>query len=159
MQKGDINKEPMDINELAQDVLASAQLDGCDGFDSVLDLGHDLPMVLANRIQVQRILNNLIRNGIEAARASGMPCESIMIRVKTAVEHGMAQVTIQDNGPGIDADMNDEVFKPFFTTKPHGIGMGLAVSDALAKANGGCLWVDQGGSPGATFHLALPFSS
>ncbi len=159
LQKGDVVAAPMDINESVRDAIAFALNDGFDGFHHELHLEQNMPPVLANRIQVQRILTNLIRNGVEAARDAGMSGTAITIRVQTAEEAGMAQVTVQDNGPGLDAEWSGRIFDPFFTTKPRGIGMGLAISRALAKANGGRLWVDPAAGPGATFHFTLPFAS
>jgi two-component system sensor kinase FixL len=70
----------------------------------------------------------------------------------------MAQVTIQDNGPGFTKEEVQRLFEPFFTTKTGGIGMGLAISRSLIEMNGGQLWHDPEEGPGATFHLTLPFS-
>lgn len=66
---------------------------------------------------------------------------------------------VQDSGPGLDQLMVERIFEPFFSTKPSGIGMGLAISRALIEANGGQLWVDPDAKPGAKFYFTLPFSS
>ena len=68
-------------------------------------------------------------------------------------------MTIQDNGPGIDNEDFQHLFKPFFTTKGKGMGMGLAVSRSLIEMNGGQLWVDPQQGPGAMFHFTLPFAT
>lgn len=156
---GDLAIAPIDMNEMVRDAIAAVQHDSHEGFHPVLQLKHDLPAVMANRIQVQSILTNLIHNGVEAARNAGMSVSTAMIRVQTDSKSGMAQITVQDNGPGLDADMASKIFTPFFTTKLRGIGMGLAVSHALAKANGGKLWASPVAGPGATFYLTLPFAS
>ena len=148
----------LDINELVAEAVAAAQHDGMEAFCPELDLEQALPEVMVNRIQVQRILTNLVRNGVEAARDAGLSGSEIRIRVQTDCEFGMARVTVQDNGPGLDGAMDGKLFTPFFTTKSNGIGMGLAISQALAKANGGQLWADPAANPGATFHLTLPFA-
>jgi signal transduction histidine kinase len=81
------------------------------------------------------------------------------LTVRTKIDAYAAQVTIQDNGAGIKEKHLHRLFKPFFTTKSKGIGMGLAVSRSLMEANGGQLWFDPQEEPGATFHLTLPFAS
>jgi two-component system sensor kinase FixL len=73
-------------------------------------------------------------------------------------EQNVAQVTIQDNGPGIKQSDIHRLFQPFFSTKPDGIGMGLSISRSLIEANGGQLWIDPDEGPGATFHLTIPFA-
>jgi signal transduction histidine kinase len=71
----------------------------------------------------------------------------------------MGHVTVQDSGPGINQEILRRIFQPFFTTKPTGIGMGLAISRALIEANGGQLWLEPNTKLGATFHFTLPFHS
>jgi signal transduction histidine kinase len=70
----------------------------------------------------------------------------------------MAQVTVQDSGPGLDVETAHRIFAPFFTTKPTGVGLGLAISRALIEAHDGQLWADNEAGPGATFHFVLPFA-
>lgn len=159
LQKGDLVTEAIDINGIVRDAIAIAQNDGFGGFYPMLRLEPNMPLVLANRLQVQKVLTNLIRNGVEAVRDAGLAKSAIIIRVQTAAIPGMAQVTVQDNGPGLNAETASRMFDPFFTTKSRGIGMGLAVSRALVKANGGELWADPASGPGATFHFTLPLAS
>jgi len=70
----------------------------------------------------------------------------------------MAQVTVQDRGPGLSEEAARRIFKPFYTTKPRGIGMGLAISRALVEANGGRLWCEAAPGHGGIFHFTLPFA-
>lgn len=158
LQQGELVKEPIDINELIQETLTIVQNDGYGGFHPKLQLQQGLPPVLGNRIQVQKVLANLLRNGVEAMREVGVPTAAITIKVQTLAEKSVVLVTIQDNGPGLNAEMAQRIFDPFFTTKPSGIGMGLAISRALIEANGGQLWVDPEDKPGATFHFTLPLA-
>lgn len=159
LHTGDLVTEPIDINETVRDAIAIAQNDGLSGFHPMLYLEPNMPPVLANRLQVQKVLTNLIRNGVEAVRDAGLARSAIIIRVRTATIPGMAQVTVQDNGPGLNAEMVSRIFDPFFTTKSRGIGMGLAISRTLVKANGGELWADPAAGSGATFHFTLPLAS
>jgi signal transduction histidine kinase len=82
----------------------------------------------------------------------------ITVSVRTKSDANMAHVSVQDKGPGLDAETAKRVFEPFFTTKKSGIGMGLAISRALTEANGGQLWLDLNTDIGATFHFTLPFA-
>jgi two-component system, LuxR family, sensor kinase FixL len=118
----------------------------------------DLPLVQANRTHVQRTLTNLLHNGIQAMQQAKVPLPAITVTVRTIKDKSVAQVTIQDNGPGVNNDVIQHLFEPFFTTKPGGIGMGLAISRSLIELNGGQLWFDPEEGPGATFHLTLPFA-
>lgn len=159
LQKGDIESEPVDLNHVVRESLAIAQKDGYGGFHPILQLEHALPCVQANRTQVQKVLVNLLRNGVEAMRGAGVPAAEITITVRTRADLNMVQVTVQDSGPGLNEEVTRRVFEPFFTTKPKGIGMGLAVSRALIEANGGQLWLDPEAGPGAVFHFTLPVAA
>ncbi len=159
LHKGDAGAEPLDLNQLVRDALIIAENGGYGGFHAVVELEPELRPVVANQLHVQKVLVNLLHNGVQAMRSAGVAEAAIIIRVKTAAERHLAQVTVQDSGPGLDAATVDRIFEPFFTTKPQGIGLGLAISRALIEAHGGQLWADPAAGPGATFHLTLPFAS
>jgi two-component system sensor kinase FixL len=150
---------PLDIGEAVREVINVVKAGGYGKFHPVLDLELGLPPVLANRVQIQKVLDNLLKNGIDAMREAGVADPSVTITVRTMAGRNMAQVTVKDNGPGFDADMARRVFEPFFTTKAGGIGLGLAISRTLIQAHGGQLWADRDGLPGATFHFTLPFAT
>jgi len=151
--------EAFDLNKEILDVLDTASSEHELQFHSILRLEEGLPLVRANRTHIQRVLLNLLHNGIEAMQEVGVPLPSITVTVRTIKEVGVAQVTIQDNGPGVKNGDFQRLFEPFFTTKTRGIGMGLAISRSLVEANGGQLWVDPQESPGATFHFTLPLAT
>ena len=113
----------------------------------------------ANRLQIEKVLTNLIENGIEAMHDTEARARTIAVTVRTTADPGMAQVTVLDEGPGIDADTLNHIFEPFFTTKARGLGMGLAISRAIVEAHGGQLWVESIPGAGAGFHFTLPFAS
>ncbi len=159
LQKGKVELAPTDLNEVVLEALHITQHNGYGGFKSKLDLEPELPKVLANRTQLQKVLVNLLRNGVEAAQNIGVPIAEIQVLVRTHAELKMAEVIIQDNGPGLTDDAKERIFEPFFTTKQHGVGMGLVISRSLIEANGGQLWFDVNKSDGATVHLTLPFVS
>jgi two-component system sensor kinase FixL len=151
--------EAFDLNKEIHDVLNIARSEHELKFHSRLQLESGLPPVLGNRVHVQKVLLNLLHNGIEAMQQAGVPLPSITVIVRSAKNEGFAQVTIQDNGPGIDNEDFQHLFEPFFTTKGKGMGMGLAVSRSLIEMNGGQLWVEPQQGPGATFHFTLPFAT
>lgn len=156
LQEGDPATEPLDLGNLVREALGIMQNDGYGGFFPVLQLERGMPPVLGNRIQLQKVLVNLLRNGVEAMRTAQVPRAFITISAHALAEQNMAQITIQDNGPGLAEDTARRIFDPFFTTKDNGIGMGLAISRSLIESHGGQLWLDAQARPGATFHLTLP---
>lgn len=154
-----VDVETVDIHEIIHGALAIAQDNRFGRFRTEVELEPDMPLVQVNRLQLQKVLVNLFHNGIEAMHGAGVPVPSITIKVKTAAERNMAQITVQDCGPGLDTETAHRIFDPFFSTKSEGLGLGLAISRALIEANGGQLWAEVNSSPGATFHIALPFAS
>ena len=112
----------------------------------------------ANRLQIEKVLVNLVCNGVDAMRAAGVSAQSISITAAPDPEIDMVRVTVQDCGPGLTDEAARRVFTPFYTTKPRGIGMGLAVSRALVEANGGRLWSEPNPGRGGVFHLTLPLA-
>jgi two-component system, LuxR family, sensor kinase FixL len=159
LQKGKIELSVINLNEVVLEALDITQHNGYGGFNSTLDLEPELPRVLANRTQLQKVLVNLLRNGVEAAHNMGIPIAEIQVLVRTHAELKMAEVIIQDNGPGLTDEVKQRIFEPFFTTKEHGVGMGLAISRSLIEANGGQLWFDVNNREGAAVHLTLPFAN
>jgi len=151
--------EALDLNQLVRETLAPVKVDSLlEGFKASLDLAEALPKVQANRVQVEKVLVNLIRNGIEAMREAGLQAGAIKVTVRTGANGDFALVTVRDSGPGLTEAAARRVFEPFFTTKLRGLGMGLAISRALIEAHGGELWVGQDAEPGASFHFTLPFA-
>ncbi|HYN53732.1 MAG TPA: PAS domain S-box protein, partial [Methylotenera sp.] len=125
LQKGELVSEKLDLNGVVKEAIDIARSNGYGGFHPVLQLQPHMPQVLGNRIQVQKILVNLLTNSVEAMRGAGMPSTAITIKVRTNTEMNMAHVTVQDSGPGLDPETVKHIFEPFFTTKTKGIGMGL----------------------------------
>jgi PAS domain S-box-containing protein len=161
--------EAFDLNNEVQVVLSAAKAEHELEFDHVIQEDKGIPLVRANRAHFQKVMFNLLHNAIEAMRDAGVAPPTITVIVQTKQEEGIAQVTVQDNGPGIKDDDWQRLFDPFFTTKDGGMGMGLAVSRSLIEESGGRLWADpqdfdqlwlyQQERTGATFHLTLPLAS
>jgi C4-dicarboxylate-specific signal transduction histidine kinase len=162
LSKAETISEPIDINHSIQEaynlVTAHEQLNS---FEIKLELAERLPMVLANRFQILKVLTRLIDNGIEAMQEANLLAGLLMITSqRVAGNPDMAQVTVRDHGKGVP-DPSDliKIFQPFYSTKPSGLGLGLAISRALIEANGGKLWVEQNKDAGLSFHFTLPFVS
>jgi len=151
--------EAFDLSKEVLDVLEDARQEHDLEFDTVVQMEKGLRLVRANRTHLKKALFNLFRNGIEAMQDAGVALPAITVTVCTRENENVAQVTVRDNGPGVKEEDLHRLFKPFFTTKDKGIGMGLSVSRSLIEANGGQLWLDPQAGGGATFHLTLPFAS
>src|SRR3984885_9419420 len=116
------------------------------------DLKDDLPMTVADRVQLQQVLMNLMLNGIEAMKDTGG-----VLTVKSQLgEDGQALISVSDTGVGLPTGSADEIFEAFFTTKLQGSGMGLAISRSIVESHGGRLWAASNDGRGATFHFTLP---
>ena len=114
----------------------------------------DLPHVTCDSIQIEQVLLNLLLNGVEAVRASDSGERSLTITAATAGA-ACVQVAIRDSGGGVP-DPPADVFKPFFSTKPNGLGMGLSISRSIIEAHGGRLWAARNADHGSTFRFTLP---
>jgi PAS domain S-box-containing protein len=116
------------------------------------DLKDDLPMTVADRVQLQQVFMNLMLNGIEAMKDTGG-----VLTVKSRLrDDGQIHISVNDTGPGLPAGNADRIFDAFFTTKPQGSGMGLAISKSIVESHGGSIWASGDSGRGATFHLTLP---
>ncbi len=123
-----------------------------------LDLDADLPPVRGDRVQLQQVVLNLIMNGIEAMRGPNGGARGISVRTCGA-EPEEVRVTVEDGGVGLNKEIAEKIFQPFFTTKEQGIGMGLAISRTIVESHGGHLWAAAGPQRGAVFHFTLPVES
>jgi PAS domain S-box-containing protein len=121
----------------------------------VLELAEDLPAVVGDAIQIEQVIINLVRNGLEAM--DEIPEENRLLAIRT-VRGGdkTVQVEVCDRGKGIAEEDLKNVFTPFFTTKPEGMGMGLAISKSIVQSHRGRIWASANQDQGCTFHFTLP---
>jgi PAS domain S-box-containing protein len=120
-----------------------------------LNLQNSLPPVLADKIQVQQLLLNLMRNALDAVLEGSAGRREIVVTT-SASDRGFVEVAVRDSGTGIPAEDAERIFDAFFTTKPTGLGMGLAISRSIVDAHGGHLWVTPNADRGCTFRFTIP---
>jgi len=156
VSKTDTEKSRLDVNDAIQEVAALAQ--GEVRRNSVAlrtELAHDLPPVLGDRVQLQQVILNLVMNGVEAmASVADRPRELLIYSQQH--ESDKVLVAVRDSGTGLHSENLDRLFEPFFSTKPKGMGMGLAISRSIVENHGGRLWAVPNDGPGVTFEFALP---
>lgn len=145
-----------DVNDLIRRTVdLTAPLVCNHGVSIQLKLAKSLPLVEADPIQIQQVLQNLIVNGVESANDDRR--WSIKLRITSVpTASGDVLVHVGDNGRGFSAEDADRLFEPFFTTKQQGIGLGLPISQSIVRAHGGRLWATRNPEGGATFHIELP---
>ena len=152
-KKSSPQRELVDVNEIISQmvVLLRAEASRC-AVSLRTQLGADLPRTMADRVQIQQVLMNLMLNGVEAMNEIGG-----LLTVKSELaEQGQLLISVSDNGIGIPDDNADQIFNSFFTTKPQGSGMGLAISRSIIEAHDGRLWATANEGRGASFHFMLP---
>jgi two-component system sensor kinase FixL len=126
--------------------------------DVRFDVPADPPRVMADRLQIEQVLVNLLRNGIEAAAAAGAAEPQVVISVRPA-EPGFLAIAVADSGPGISPEVARRLFEPFATTKTSGMGLGLPISRSIVEAHGGRLDLVRSGPEGSVFAFALPVAA
>jgi two-component system, LuxR family, sensor kinase FixL len=113
----------------------------------------DAPLVLADRIQIQQVLLNLIRNAIEAMQDE--PRRELLIATRSLAGDGLVEVSVADTGTGIEPEVLERLFQPFVTTKKHGMGVGLSICRTIVESHGGKIWIESEVGRGTTFRFTL----
>jgi PAS domain S-box-containing protein len=156
VRKVDARPIPVEINFLVSEIVPLVQPEARQsGVEIATDLGAGLPAVMADNIQIEQVLLNLVRNAIDAI--SSCPAERREVRIST--RHGpgdTVEACVQDSGPGFDEASAAQLFEPFFTTKGQGMGIGLSISRSIVEAHHGRIWASAERGRGASFHLRLP---
>jgi PAS domain S-box-containing protein len=156
--KADIEKIPLDINDVIRDVIALVQRELISHDVSLrMQLGSTLPMILGDPVQLQQVIINLVMNGIEAMRSvTDRPRELLILSRRDETQ---VLVSVTDCGVGISAENADRLFNPFFTTKSGGMGIGLSICRSIMEAHSGRLWAMANVPQGAMFQFALPVNA
>jgi C4-dicarboxylate-specific signal transduction histidine kinase len=156
LSKGDNRREPLDLDQVVAGMLGFIKPEMSNGDVKLEHLpgahGHK---VMANKVQIEQVLVNLVRNSLEAIQGSGKARGKIVIQSRLLSDEAV-ETTVTDNGPGIDADMADKIFHPFQTSKSSGMGMGLSISRSIIQAHDGELWVASSYQDGALIGFNLP---
>jgi PAS domain S-box-containing protein len=150
------HKDWLDINDTIRDVVALARSE-MQRHRVVVEthLAEEVPLILADRIQLQQVLLNLLINALEALSGVGDGPREVVVQSDPDASQGVL-VTVRDSGPGLDPQSLDRLFDAFYTTKPHGLGMGLAISHSIIAAHGGRLWASANVPRGAIFQFTVP---
>ena len=154
-QKGTPQKELVDVNEVIREMIVLLRSEVTRYNVSIwTELAADIPQVMADRVQLQQVLMNLMLNGIDAMKdVEGSRELSIKSQRD---ENDQILVTVSDTGVGLPVQQADQIFNAFFTTKLQGTGMGLPISRSIIESHGGRLWVAENSPRGASFHFTLP---
>lgn len=152
--RGDTEKQPEDIKKLVEEAGALALVGSRErGVKSTFDFPDGASTVMADRVQIQQVLINLMRNAMEAMKDS--PSKDLVVRVSDPGE-GHLSIAVSDTGGGIPDDVAPRLFQPFVTSKPGGMGIGLSISKRIIESHGGSISVSKNGQGGATFVFTLP---
>lgn len=146
----------LDVNQTVEDTLSLVQSETSRNHVSLrTELASDLPQVQVDPVQIQQVILNLIVNALEAV--SGPDAQAREVVVATGLgKSNEVIVTVSDSGRGLNSVPLDQIFDAFYTTKPEGLGMGLAISRSIVESHGGRIWAEPGMPSGATFSFSLP---
>jgi two-component system sensor kinase FixL len=151
--RGEAERKVESLSKLLEEASALALVGAKDqGVKVRFDLDTENDLVFADKVQVQQVVLNLIRNAIEAM--SDLPTRQLVIS-STADGPSMVRVSVSDTGTGLSPDILPQLFQPFMTTKKHGMGVGLSISKTIVEAHGGRLWAEANPGGGTVFHLTL----
>jgi PAS domain S-box-containing protein len=159
LRKPELARETIDLSKLLQEAIVQCQSGLAFGGEIELCLCDDLPPVVGNAMQIEKIVGNLLRNAVEACHSdssTGNMRREYRIVIEGCVDGKHVVLQVDDNGPGVPAALLPRLFQPFVSNKPGGIGMGLPISQALARALGGTLEHSAAPGGGARFRLTLP---
>lgn len=156
MTRGETERRPEDIKNLIEEAGALALVGSRErGIRTEFDFAPNSNTVMADRVQVQQVLTNLMRNAMEAMKDSSR--KELRVRTLLSADHRVI-VEVSDTGTGISEEIAGQLFQPFVTTKPGGMGIGLSISRRIIQSHGGDLVVAGNEAGGATFTFSLPTS-
>ena len=154
-KKGAPQTSFVDVSEVIQEMVVLLRSEASRHSVSILtELSEDLPRVVADRVQLQQVLMNLMLNGIEAMQDTKTEGQ---LTIRTLMsEGGQLLISVSDTGVGLPREQADQIFNAFFSTKAQGTGMGLSISRSIVESHGGRMWATSNSGGGATFNFTLP---
>ena len=156
VQKRETGRQEVSCEELIHDIAGLAEVDTRNNrIPLSFSIDRGLPNVMVDAVQIQQVILNLIRNGIDAMLGTGQTGEGISVEV-TSIENDHIRMAVTDHGSGITEEAEKRIFEPFFTTKTSGLGLGLAICQSIIAAHGGVLSFTKNPSGGTTFYFTLP---
>jgi two-component system, LuxR family, sensor kinase FixL len=151
--RGEVSRQPEDVVQLVEEACALALVGVKErGITVHISQSPAMPRAIADKVQVQQVLLNLIRNAVEAMQ--GRAVRTLVVR--TVPQDDRILISVSDTGSGIDPEIAPKLFQPFVTTKPEGMGIGLSVCRTIIEAHGGRLWVEPNPAGGSVFQFTLP---
>lgn len=149
------DKDSLDINEIVRETIVLIEREiQQSGVSLRYDISHDLPLVPGDRVQLQQVILNLILNAIEALNAVPHETKEIVLKAeRDSLRH--VRISVRDTGVGLAPENVDRIFDAFYTTKPNGMGMGLAISRSIVEAHGGRIWATQNFPQGTILQFVL----
>jgi PAS domain S-box-containing protein len=155
--KGETERKPVDVNAMVRDSLdlthsecVSRNVHVSTEFDS------ELPLVMGDRIQMQQVVLNLVMNACESIAGTASNARQINVRTSLLASEAAVEIVVRDSGGGIPEGDLERIFQPFVTTKPNGLGLGLAICRSVAESHRGKLWARNAPETGAELHMKLP---
>jgi len=159
VQKRELGRQEVSCKKLIHDLAVLAEVDARNNrIPLTIDVDEGLPNVLVDAVQIQQVILNLIRNGIDAMSTMDQKDKGISVSV-TMLKNGEIEIAVTDHGDGISEEAEKKIFQAFFTTKPTGLGLGLAICQSIVTSHGGVLSFASNPSGGTTFRFSLPVTS
>ena len=153
VSRGEVMRRPESVAKLIEEASALALVGAKEhGIKVLITIDPNLPQAVVDRVQIQQVLLNLIRNAVEAMEG----CDVRELSVGTVMQDDVVLVSVMDTGSGISPEIEAKLFQPFVTTKPEGMGIGLSVCRTIVEAHGGRLWVQPNEGGGSVFRFTLP---
>jgi signal transduction histidine kinase len=157
-RKGEPKREVVDLNGIIEEIMLLLQSEAARHSLSICaKLAPGLPQLTADRVLLQQVIMNLVLNGIDAMEKVG--ARGNLTITSQQQKNGQLLVSVSDMGKGLPSEQASQIFNAFFTTKPHGTGMGLTISRSIVESHGGRIWAAPNAGPGTTFYFSLPIET
>lgn len=157
LRRSEPTLEPHALSEIIEDTASIAEIEARRrGFSVETDIPRDLPDIPVDRVMIEQVIFNLLRNGIDAMNDVLPPYRNLIVRARLVEHAGVLETSVIDFGKGISEAERDKVLQPFYTTKAEGMGVGLNICRSIVESHGGRLWMTSNPEGGTVFHFTLP---